>query len=577
MTMRISIGVKIFSVAVFLAGVMIIAALLSESRVRQAEIRIEVLADHLLALAEMSNDLRTLALQEKFEFRELIASEISGNLSEAQKAQQPYEDYSEKFIAVAKEMHAEIDEAIAKLPTANRKLALTDIKVRLEALVAVQRQLHVLVKRVITRHAEGNEAAKAELVSLIAALHDAFLAADGALTMEIRSVVDSVALKAEKSTAEAISFEHMVTGIAALLGLFFAGVMTRALLSPIRNLRRASLAVKEGDFDQRVNVSGNDELTDLSATFNSMIEQLRKKEKTEAVFGRYVDPRVIENLVDETGDDADGLAAAGRQEATIFFSDIAGYTSISERLTPAGLVHLMNEYFNMAGVPIAETDGLLDKFIGDAVMAFWCPPFVPADDIARRACKAAIGESLMVQEFQKRLPDITGIRVGAPEIDIRMGLATGEVIVGSIGSSNKRNFTVIGDTVNLSSRLEGANKYYGTQTLICERTHEMMGGGFTTREIDNLAVKGKNEAIRIFELVSEGTPDPNTAEAFGAFAAGLKFYRHGDWDKATVKFNDCLKARRNDAPGQAFLKRIEQLKARPPGPGWDGVWHLDAK
>lgn len=575
--MRFSIGVKIFGIAVFLTGVMIVASILSESRVRDAQLRIDVLADHLLDLADQAGDLRILALEEKFEFREIVAAELAGNSEEAERAEQLYEEFFGKFKAIASTMRDEIEQGVLILPTAERKLELTNVRLHLESLVATHDQLHNLMLRIITRHAEGNEVAKAELISLFEEEDKAFLAADEVLTSEIRSVVHSVSLKAQEAEREAIAFEHVVTGSAALLGLLLASFMTRALLLPIRRLRKASMAVREGNFTQRIEIKGNDELAELSDTFNDMIEQLQQKERTEAVFGRYVDPRVIQKLVDDTGENAEDIAAADRQEATIFFSDIAGYTSISERLTPAGLVHLMNEYFNMAGVPISETGGLLDKFIGDAVMAFWSPPFTPADEVARLGCKAAIGEARMMEAFQKRLPDITGIRVGAPKISIRMGLATGEVIVGSIGSSDKRNFTVIGDTVNLSSRLEGANKFYGTQTLICERTHALMGNGFTTREIDNLAVKGKDEAVRIFELVCEGAPAPETAEAFEAFAEGLKLYRQCDWEAAAARFDDCLRAKPDDSPAQVFLKRIELLKSQPPGADWDGVWRLDSK
>ena len=574
---RFTIGFKIFGVAVFLAAVMIVAALLSETRVKQAQVRIDVMAEHLLDLAENASDLRSIALREALAFRGLITSEADGDLSAARQVLQLYDESFQKFASIATQMRGEIDAATVKIPNEDRKVTLTDVRVRLEALVSTHEQLHLLVKRIVTLHSEGNEIAKAELVYLFEIQDDAFIEADKALALEIRSVVGAVALTAQEDEAQAIAYEHIVTGIAALLGLLLASIMTRALLSPIRKLRRASLAVKGGDLEQHVDVSGNDELADLSDTFNGMVEQLQQKQKTEAVFGRYVDPRVIERLVNETGENANNLAEAGRQEATIFFSDIAGYTSISERLTPAGLVHLMNEYFNSAVVPITETGGLLDKFIGDAVMAFWCPPFVSAEDIGRLACKAAIRESEVVRDLQKRMSDITGIRVGAPEINIRMGLATGDVIVGSIGSANKRNFTVIGDTVNLSSRLEGANKFYGTQTLICERTHELMGEGFTTREIDNLAVKGKSEAVRVFELISEASPTPAIADAFGRFAEGLEFYRNCDWEKAEKKLSECLKAKPGDGPAQTFLYRIEQLKLQPPGPEWDGVWHLDKK
>lgn len=237
--MRVSIGLKVFSIAVFLAVVMIIAALLSETRVKQAQVRIEVLAEHLLTLAEKSSDLRSIALRESIEFRDLISAEASGNDSEGKRIQKLYDDYFKDFTQIAKSMVIEIDASIKKLPTSDRKLIFTDIRIRLEALVTTHQQLHILLERIIARNAEGNEPAKAELISLFRLQDAAFIKADKALANEIRSVISDVALTAEKDEAAAIAFEHIVTAVAALFGLLLAGIMTRTLLSPIRNLRRA--------------------------------------------------------------------------------------------------------------------------------------------------------------------------------------------------------------------------------------------------------------------------------------------------------------------------------------------------
>jgi class 3 adenylate cyclase len=574
--MRFSIGSKIFGIAVFLALVMVVAALLSETRVREAEIRIDVLAERLLPLADKVGKLRAMALREEMRFRRLLAAPLSAAGID-EKALAAFDAHAAAIDAKATDMRADAEAAERGLKDAKRRLILTDVMVRLETLIVAHDRMHALARRVYARHSEGRNDLVAELGQLFESENDAFQAADEALTQEIRELAEEVAKDAEVDEKLGLAYEHVVTGVAVVLGLLLASVMARALVRPIKNLRDASKAVEAGDLNQHVDISGRDELADLSGAFNSMVDQLRQKEKTEALFGRYVDPRVVQNLIDASDEDAADIAAGDKREATVMFSDVAGYTGISERLTPGGLVRLMNAYFNMASEPIAASGGLIDKFIGDAVMAFWCPPFAPAADIGRLACAAALKEAAMVDEFQKQIPDITGLRKDVPSIAVRIGLATGDVVVGSVGSDRKRSFTVIGDTVNLSSRLEGANKIYGTKILICERTREMIGDAFTVRELDNLAVVGKTEAVRVFELVAEGPPAEGVARALRSFAEGLACYRRREWDAAASRFDACLAAKPDDPPARAFLARIERFKADPPGPDWDGVWQPTSK
>lgn len=575
--MRFSIGLKIFGIAVLLAVVMMVAAVLSEIRVREAAVRVTALAEHLIPLAGKAGELRAIALREEIHFRRAITSIAVGDAAGMAKAKADFEAHVDDFAVKAGEMRTLANAAAKELPNADPKFVLADVKAKIELLIAAHANLQRLAQRIFVRHATGESQAEAELLTLFDAENDVFEAADEALTKEIEALVEAVAKKAEADEELALAYEHIVTAVAALLGLLLAGIMARALVQPIRRLRSASIAVEAGDLSQIVPVRGKDELSDLTGAFNAMVEQLRRKERTEAIFGRYVDPRVVQKLIDATGEAADDIAAGGKQEATVLFSDVAGYSGISERLTPTALVRLMNEYFNLASEPIAASGGLLDKFIGDAVMAFWCPPFAPADEIAGLACSTALRETAVVAEFRKKIPEITGLRTGAPDISVRIGLATGEVVVGSVGSDRKRNFTVIGDTVNLSSRLESANKFYGTDILICGRTRELAGSRFAVRELDFLAVAGKTEAVTVFELVAEGPLPLATATAFEAFAKGLACYRRAEWGEAAGHFAACLEAKPGDPPAKAFLTRIERFKAEPPGADWNGVWHSAQK
>jgi adenylate cyclase len=186
---------------------------------------------------------------------------------------------------------------------------------------------------------------------------------------------------------------------------------------------------------------------------------------------------------------------------TILFADLVGFTGLSERLTGSLMVTLLNRHFGLQALAIQEHQGVVDKFIGDSVMAFWGPPFTRAEDHALLACRAAWGQLAALDVLRRELPELTGLRKDAPAIDLGIGVCTGEVIVGNIGSENIRSYTVIGDTVNLAARIERANRTYGTKILLSETTAQTLSPHFETREIDTIAVKGKTESTRVFELL----------------------------------------------------------------------------
>ena len=212
------------------------------------------------------------------------------------------------------------------------------------------------------------------------------------------------------------------------------------------------------------------------------------------------------------------------------------------------------------------------------IMAFWGPPFTSADDHSGLACVAALEQLASLAGFQAELPEITGLRRGFPEVDLRIGIATGDVIVGNIGSEQTRNYTVIGDTVNLASRLEGANKTYGTRALVSEGTSRAAVDLVETREIDQVLVVGKTEPQRIFELLGrKGEVSSERLALRDAFGVALAAYRRKSWEEARAGFENCLEIMPGDGPSAAFLRRIMQFCTAAPSPDWDGVWSLAEK
>jgi adenylate cyclase len=363
--------------------------------------------------------------------------------------------------------------------------------------------------------------------------------------------------------------------IAACLGIGIGITVATAVIRTLRRLIEAAKAVEAGELSIAVPVRGRDEIGQLAAAFNAMVEELRAKERITDTFGKFIDPRIVAGLI---GSDTRDIDQADRRVVTVFFSDIMGFTAISEQLTAAAMVNLLNHYFEAVTRCIRSDHGIVDKYIGDAVMAFWSPPFSGGDSHATGACLAALAQQQAIELLQSELPNIIGLRRNAPNLFVRMGIATGEAVVGTIGSPFSKSFTVIGDTVNLASRLEGINKVYGTRIIIAEETLRLAQHEIETRELDLITVAGKTEPVRIHELLSSyGQLAPADADLCDEFAGGLAAYRACDWDTAERRFAECRRLKPTDGPSALFLERVQALRAAPPPADWDGVWRFTQK
>ena len=373
---------------------------------------------------------------------------------------------------------------------------------------------------------------------------------------------------------QAVLISAIVTLLAAIVGLIFANLVSGGIIRSVRQLLEGTRAVEAGQLDQSIEVMAVDEIGQLAAAFNRMVVQLRDNQRIKETFGKYIDPRVVEGLIDRPNLTA---AEGQRRVMTVLFCDLKGFTSLSEGMTPQGLVKVMNRYLSIMSEPIRTNRGIIDKYIGDGIMAYWGPPFVDEADHARFACLAAIEMIERIAALRQEIPELLGVR-GTPmeRCDLRIGVATGEALVGSIGSDVMMSYTVMGDVVNLASRLEGVNKTYGTRNLVSERTIAAAGAALEVREIDRVVVAGHTHSEIIFEILGrKGELTPQRLLSRDKYLEGLAAYREQQWDETLRALNDSLGAIPDDGPSMALIKRVESLKADPPSRDWDGAWHID--
>jgi adenylate cyclase len=307
-----------------------------------------------------------------------------------------------------------------------------------------------------------------------------------------------------------------------------------------------------------------------AVTLYRYIAEEREKRKIRGAFGFYVTAAVVNEMLKNP----DKLKLGGdKKELTVMFSDIRGFTTLAEEMDPEALVHLLNEYLTEMTNVVFEFEGLLDKYIGDAIMAVFGAPLEQPDH-PQRACGTALKMLQRLARMQEKWES-----EGLPYLDIGIGINTGPMVVGNMGSERRFDYTVMGDAVNLSSRLEGINKEYGTRIVISEFTYEQVKDEFYCRTLDAVRVKGKAKPVKIFELLasrSEPDGDPRI-EIIEPFQQGLDLYATQDWDAAELKFSQVLTSIPNDYPARLYLERIATLRHDPPPSGWDGVFTMTKK
>jgi class 3 adenylate cyclase len=574
---RLSIRTKIMGIAVALIVLMTITAILSMVWVIEVGHRLQELTDSYIPAYGSLARTNIRSLERALALRRMVIEKLQSP-SSGDKSAVIRNVIDAKGVEVEREARAAralINGLIEKGETLGDETALARLDSRIDTAMAdTRRELNAEIERLLAALDSGDAKATADILERVDALREDLNQKLDAVRADMLAIVKADAAKTVQKQRQAMVIAAVLTALAAALGLVFAVLVSGGMTRPVRRLLEGTRAVEAGHLDETLPVTSKDEIGHLTTAFNRMVEQLRHKERIRETFGKYVDPRVVEGLIDRPT-----LAVEGqRRVMTVLFCDIKGFTSASEGMTPQGLVKVMNSYFSAMSAPIRNGGGIIDKYIGDAIMAYWGPPFTEDADQARLASMAALDMLERVASLRAEFPELLGVRSLPISFDIRIGIATGDALVGSIGSELMMSYTVMGDTVNLASRLEGANKVYGSRNLVSEATVAGAATAIETREIDRVVLLGQTEPQAVFEIMGrKGELTPAQVELRTRYSEGLAAYRARRWDEALRAFAAALESVPNDGPSMTFIKRIDGLATNPPGDGWDGSWHLEQK
>jgi class 3 adenylate cyclase len=572
-TVRYTIGFKIFAIAAGLLVLMAGATLLMVRMSRDLGNELEFFAETYLpsyaaiARANVRSLERALVLR-----RLVIASTDAASTPERRHA------LREQFAELGRQGDEEITLARAKLAKRLERPGGYDDVVAVARLDTRLGQLseedlgryEELASKLLEALERRDEAQVRPLLASLDELRDDFNRTLDGTRRDMLQIVTQAEAETHRRQQRVVWVSVLVTAIAGLLGLGFAAVVAKGLVRPVHRLLDGTKAVREGQLDAVIPVTSRDEIGRLTEEFNHMIGELRLKARIRDTFGRYVDPRIVEGLIDHPE-----LTGSGgeRRTMTVLFCDMQGFTPLSERMTPSAMVTILNEYLSVMSKAVRENEGIIDKYIGDAVMAFWGPPFNAPEAQGRLACLAGLAQLGRLALFQQSLPELTGIRRGLPDVDIRIGIATGDVVVGNVGSEVTKSYTVMGANVNVASRLQAVNKIYGTHILINEATAVQVEGAIELREVDSIVITGTSEPQRVFEVLGRtGELDSSTAKLRDHFVAGLAAYRRQEWAEARAQLAAGLALVPGDGPSRVLVARVAHLAEHAPTRDWNGVW-----
>ncbi len=364
------------------------------------------------------------------------------------------------------------------------------------------------------------------------------------------------------------------TGLAVFLGLFFGISTTARFTGPILDLSKKIALVDKGDLSVELVVRSNDEIGQLSSSFNTMIEELRLKKHIEETFGKYVDPRVIEKMI--SGVDP-GETEGERRSMTVMFAGVAGIENLSTEIEPEALTKFYNEYLDLIGSPLSENQGVLDKFIGTVMMGFWGEPFTGPDDHAGLALNTAGDLVALESDIDGLLNRHLGKKYDPQKSALTIGVATGEMIVGNMGSASSMSFTVMGDVVNNASRLKGASKQFGLPLLCSEETLKAAGDGHHFREVDRILAMGMDQPMGVYQYLPElPAYEAYTPKTLKAYSDGLAAYRSGEWAAARELWARFASTVPDDKAVKIMTARLEGLE-NSAAQDWTGVWQMTSK
>ncbi len=370
---------------------------------------------------------------------------------------------------------------------------------------------------------------------------------------------DAVAVLARSLRAELEPYRNLMRSLAVLLGaglavaVLAAVLIARGVTRPVLELAQGARRIADGDFAGRMDIPGRDEISALALSFNEMAAGLQDRERVRGLLGKVVSPAIAEELLRRP------ISLGGEErEVSVLFVDIRGFTARCEGVAPAAILDLLNRYLTRVTQAIEAEGGVVDKYIGDAVMALFGAPLMHSDHAAR-SVRGALGIRAAVEALNAEFA-----AEGQPPIAVGVGINTAVVVAGNMGSASRMNYTVIGDGVNIASRVEGLCPFYGAVILVTDATRDA-AAGIDFREVDRVRVKGRGEALGIHEPVSASATDPQQ------YADALALWNARDFARATAAFESLARACPEDGVCAFHARRSARFAVDPPPATWDGV------
>ncbi|NES96374.1 MAG: HAMP domain-containing protein [Desertifilum sp. SIO1I2] len=568
----ISISLKIFGIATSMLGLLIVVVCFSSYKLRRVNLEITALAKYIIPISDRVAQVGIHALEQELYFERILKLYEIEPLNRAQIEQEEAQfnqrgDRIDQKLAQAEQL---TQKAIAHAKITANEQEWVQIMPMLAQIKQKHQEFHDYGTTVFKQIEAGESAEALQLEAGLKVKEGQFNQEIAEIVLKLEDFTTTAAHKGQNHQQQVQQLSLIVALFTTGFGLCYASIVTFGVVKPIRRLTQSTRAIEQGNLDVQVKITTRDEIGNLERSFNLMVDELKLKKKLEDTFGKYVDPRVVKSLMNTpTSANTEGE----RQNMTVLFADVEGFSAMTETLPADALVKITNQYLTLMSAPISAHSGVIDKFIGTTVMAFWGSPFTSETEQAYLACYAALDQVVQLKQLFQLIP-----RTSNHSFSLHIGIATGSLVVGNMGSESAKSYTVMGDTVNIASRLKGVSKQYGVPIILTQETRNMAVKGLEFREIDWVQVVGKQEPVGIYELLGRKAELSSEMLALrDFFEQGLNAYRQQNWKLARQCFENCLQIQSSDRPTQLYLERLQTLQENPPPKSWNGVWRLTKK
>ena len=474
----VPLSAKIYGISLLMLSLLIVVATGNYLRMTVIKEEVQDVAEFISPINKQVTLIYAHALEQEIAFERMLRliQEKPENTLAIQQQQHEIEQLAQIIQSQIKATRALSEQATGETKIREDIIALARLSPELRMLSEDHREFASLYHSLVRAIQQQQLAESRLLDERLERLETVFNNRIDRLLRELTVITETSVAKIQAQDTALLYFNLLLSFIAIVSGVLLAAIISRRVVRPLKALITGTDALLAENYQHQIAISSHDEISELTHSFNQLMQDVEKKETLRASMQEYLDPRVVKLLTEYPQ-----YLKGTRQQASVLFSDIANFSKLSETLSPESLVAVINEYYNLSGNAILQIDGVVDKYIGDAIVAFWSPPFTDPSSIARLACRGALRQLDQLHHLRLSLPDLVGIRKGLPEINIRIGIATGEIVVGNVGTRQSRSFTIIGESVAIAEQLEQMNKRLGTQILVTEATKARAGDEFMFR------------------------------------------------------------------------------------------------